>query len=125
MESGEHMPDKAQFMRELHRVTKPGGRIIVVTWCHREVDSESPLDKWEARLLRKISKAYFLPDWVPASRYVSLAQSLGLEDIRSDDWSQYVLPFWPAVIRSALKPRNFIKMLLSGSTTVKGALASV
>ena len=35
MESGEHMPDKAQFVGELARVCKPGGRIIVVTWCHR------------------------------------------------------------------------------------------
>ena len=37
MESGEHMPDKAQFVGELARVCKPGGRIIVVTWCHRWV----------------------------------------------------------------------------------------
>jgi tocopherol O-methyltransferase len=35
MESGEHMPDKAKFVGELCRVTAPGGRIIVVTWCHR------------------------------------------------------------------------------------------
>jgi len=37
MESGEHMPDKAKFVGELCRVTAPGGRIIVVTWCHRWV----------------------------------------------------------------------------------------
>ena len=35
MESGEHMPDKKQFVKELFRVTAPGGRIIIVTWCHR------------------------------------------------------------------------------------------
>lgn len=35
MESGEHMPDKAQFIRELSRVCKPGGKILIVTWCHR------------------------------------------------------------------------------------------
>ncbi|KAL4425042.1 hypothetical protein ABPG77_001820 [Micractinium sp. CCAP 211/92] len=35
MESGEHMPDKHQFVRELARVCAPGGRIIIVTWCHR------------------------------------------------------------------------------------------
>ena len=38
MESGEHMPDKAQFVGELCRVTTPGGRVIVVTWCHRSLD---------------------------------------------------------------------------------------
>lgn len=37
MESGEHMPDKRKFMNELYRVTAPDGRILVVTWCHREL----------------------------------------------------------------------------------------
>ena len=35
MESGEHMPDKERFVGELARVCAPGGRIIIVTWCHR------------------------------------------------------------------------------------------
>ena len=35
MESGEHMPDKQRFVGELARVAAPGGRIIIVTWCHR------------------------------------------------------------------------------------------
>jgi SAM-dependent methyltransferase len=35
LESGEHMPGKAAFVKELVRVAAPGGRIIVVTWCHR------------------------------------------------------------------------------------------
>lgn len=112
-------------MKELHRVTKPGGRIIIVTWCHREVTEANPLQPWEVKLLSKISKAYFLPDWVPASAYHSLAERLGWEDIRGDDWSTYVAPFWPAVIRSILKPVNFLKMLWSGTSTVKGAIASV
>ena len=33
MESGEHMPDKQQFVNELVRVIAPGGRVIIVTWC--------------------------------------------------------------------------------------------
>ena len=37
MESGEHMPNKKDFVNELYRVTAPGGRIIIVTWCHRYV----------------------------------------------------------------------------------------
>lgn len=69
--------------------------------------------------------AYYLPAWVPASEYANLAQELGLDDIRTDDWSEFVLPFWPAVIRSALIPGNFIRMFRSGMITVKGAIASV
>jgi len=31
LESGEHMPDKIQFMQECYRVLKPGGTLIMVT----------------------------------------------------------------------------------------------
>jgi ubiquinone/menaquinone biosynthesis C-methylase UbiE len=38
MESGEHMPIKQKFVSELARVCAPGGRILIVTWCHRDLD---------------------------------------------------------------------------------------
>lgn len=126
MESGEHMPDKEKFMNELCRVTAPDGRIIVVTWCHRELKpGEEKLEQWEIDLLSKISKVYFLPNWVPASKYVQLAQDLGLKDIRKTDWTEFVEPFWPAVTRSAINPINFIKMVWSGSLSFKSAIAAV
>ena len=57
MESGEHMPDKRQFMKQLFRVTAPGGRILVVTWCHRELKAgEKALQPRELRLLDKINQ---------------------------------------------------------------------
>lgn len=125
MESGEHMPDKAKFMSELVRVTAPGGRIIVVTWCHRELQPNEQLTKKELKLLKKINDAYYLPDWVPASHYVELANELGLDDVRQDDWSTYVDKFWPAVIRSALVPRNTVDLIRSGRTTLRGAIATL
>ena len=126
MESGEHMPDKEQFVKELVRLTSPGGRIIVVTWCHRElVQGEDALSEKETKLLQKINEAYFLPAWVPSSSYVTLMKEQKLEDVRSDDWSEYVMPFWPAVFKSALVPRNFLRMVRSGRTTVKGAWAGI
>ena len=54
----EHMPDKSAFVKELVRVTAPGGRIIVVTWCHRELNEtkgESSLSPNELKLLKKIN----------------------------------------------------------------------
>ena len=61
MESGEHMPDKEQFMKELIRVTAPGGRIIIVTWCHRELnENESSLSEKELKLLNKINDGNIL-----------------------------------------------------------------
>lgn len=126
MESGEHMPNKEKFLNELFRVTAPGGRILIVTWCHRELnEGETALTEKELRLLAKINKAYYLPEWVPASTYLKHAHTLGLEDIRQDDWTQYVAPFWPAVIRSAFVPANFVRMVWSGRKTVKGAVAAL
>lgn len=57
MESGEHMPNKESFMKELYRVTAPGGRILIVTWCHRELrPGEADITPKEKRLLDKINK---------------------------------------------------------------------
>jgi tocopherol O-methyltransferase len=39
LESGEHMPDKTQFLAECYRVLRPGGKLILATWCHRSTDS--------------------------------------------------------------------------------------
>ena len=35
--------------------------------------------------------AYYLPDWVPGSEYVRLAGELGLQDVRTADWSEHVV----------------------------------
>lgn len=52
MESGEHMPDKQKFVGELVRVTAPGGRVLIVTWCHRVLQpGEAALQPREQALL--------------------------------------------------------------------------
>ncbi|KAK9994135.1 hypothetical protein SO802_023838 [Lithocarpus litseifolius] len=124
MESGEHMPDKAKFVNELARVTAPGGTIIIVTWCHRDLaPTEESLQPWEKELLNKICDSFYLPAWCSTAEYVKLLQSISLQDIKDEDWSQYVAPFWPAVIRSALTWKGLTSLLRSGWKTIKGALA--
>ncbi|XP_020704811.1 probable tocopherol O-methyltransferase, chloroplastic isoform X2 [Dendrobium catenatum] len=123
MESGEHMPDKEKFVRELARVAAPGGIIIIVTWCHRDLlPSEEELKPDEINLLNKICKAYYLPKWCSAADYVHIAGSLPLQDIKRADWSDNVAPFWPAVIKSALTWNGLTSLLRSGWKTIKGAL---
>ncbi|XP_059451648.1 gamma-tocopherol methyltransferase, chloroplastic-like [Corylus avellana] len=124
MESGEHMPDKAKFVNELVRVAAPGATIIIVTWCHRDLaPSEEALQPWEKELLNKICKSYYLPAWCSTVDYVKLLESLSLQDIKTADWSPYVAPFWPAVIRSALTWKDMTSLLRSGLKSIKGALA--
>ncbi|KAF7132887.1 hypothetical protein RHSIM_Rhsim09G0190300 [Rhododendron simsii] len=123
MESGEHMPHKAKFVNELARVAAPGGTIIIVTWCHRDLSpSEESLRPEEKALLQKICDAYHLPAWCSAADYVKILESLSLQDIKTADWSENVAPFWPAVIRSALTWKGITSLLRSGWKTIRGAL---
>lgn len=124
MESGEHMPEKSKFVGELARVAAPGGTIIIVTWCHRDLSpEEESLKPDEKALLKKICDSYYLPDWCSTSDYVKLLKSLSLQDIKAEDWSPNVAPFWPAVIRSALTWKGLTSLLRTGWKTIKGALA--
>ncbi|CAJ1934121.1 unnamed protein product [Sphenostylis stenocarpa] len=119
MESGEHMPDKTKFVGELARVAAPGGTIIIVTWCHRDLGpDEQSLQPWEQDLLKKICDAYYLPAWCSAADYLKLLKSQSLQDIKSADWSPFVAPFWPAVIRSALTWNGLTSLLCSGKLNV-------
>ncbi|CAL5206252.1 unnamed protein product [Lathyrus oleraceus] len=124
MESGEHMPNKPKFVGELVRVAAPGGTIIIVTWCHRDLrPDEKSLQPWEENLLKKICDSFYLPAWCSTAEYVKLLETMSLQDIKSADWSPFVAPFWPAVIRSALTWKGFTSILRSGLKTIKGALA--
>lgn len=68
------------FVSELARVAAPGGTIIIVTCCHRNLEpSETSLKPDELSLLKRISDAYCLADWCPPSDYVNIAKSLLLE----------------------------------------------
>ncbi|KAG0448728.1 hypothetical protein HPP92_027695 [Vanilla planifolia] len=80
MESGEHMPNKEKFVSELARVAMPGGTIVIVTWCHRDLSpTEEQLKLSEINLLNNICSAYYLPNWCSARDYVDIAKSLSLE----------------------------------------------
>ena len=69
-----------QFVNELVRVAAPGGTIIIVTWCHRDLSpSEESLKPKEKELLRKICDAYYLPAWCSTADYVKLLESLSLQ----------------------------------------------
>ncbi|KAK6140216.1 hypothetical protein DH2020_026014 [Rehmannia glutinosa] len=123
MESGEHMPDKKKFVGELARVVAPGGTIIIVTWCHRDLSPGESLRPEEKDLLKKICDAFYHPPYCSTAEYVKLLESLSLEDIKAADWSEYVAPFWPAVIKSSLTWKGIISLFRSGWKTIKGALA--
>jgi hypothetical protein len=122
------MPDKEVWLAEVYRILKPGGTFVCVTWCHREEDDEAggELSTAEARHLGRISYNYHLPEWVPLSRYVEVCGKTGLQVGRTEDWTPSIMPFWPAVIRSALRPLVLLQLLCCTSwATIKGAITAI
>lgn len=124
LESGEHMPDKAQFLQECCRVLRPGGTLIVATWCHRSsAPPHPPLTADEQQLLAQIYRIYHLPYIISLADYAEIAQRLPFHQVRTADWSDAVAPFWDEVIASALNPVVILKILTAGWSTLQGAFA--
>jgi tocopherol O-methyltransferase len=127
LESGEHMPDKRQFLAECHRVLKPGGTLIMATWCHRPI-AQSPLTADEQKHLADIYRVYCLPYVISLPEYEAIAHSIFYPNdstglIKTADWSNAVAPFWDVVIDSAITPSAIFGLLRSGWGTIQAALS--
>ena len=57
-ESGEHMPDKEAYIREMMRVLKPGGKFVMATWCQRD-DRQVPFDEKDKRDLKFLYEEWY------------------------------------------------------------------
>ena len=124
MESGEHYPDKAQFFQESYRLLKPGGHLLMATWCHRPTQSlAGPLTWAEERHLEALYQVYHLPYVLSVPAYSGLAAQAGFQDIQTADWSDAVAPFWDAVIGSVFQWEAIAGLAQAGLPTVQGALA--
>ncbi|WP_013320171.1 methyltransferase domain-containing protein [Gloeothece verrucosa] len=124
LESGEHMPDKTRFLQECYRVLQPGGTLIMATWCHRPTDGlAGDLTADEKKHLKKIYQVYCLPYVISLPEYETIALECGFKNLRSDDWSSAVAPFWNVVITSAITPKAIIGLLGAGWQTIQGALS--
>ncbi|MBC8122250.1 MAG: methyltransferase domain-containing protein [Gemmatimonadaceae bacterium] len=119
LESGEHMADKAQFLRECYRVLRPGGQLVMATWCCREGE----LNERERRWLEAIYRVYCLPYIISIEHYRRLLAEVGFGGIESTDWSRQVARFWELVIQSALSPTVLVEIFNRGMTLIRAALA--
>ena len=122
LESGEHMPDKTKFMQECYRVLKPGGKFIMVTWCHRSTENEA-LTIDEKQHLADIYRVYCLPYVLSLPEYAEIARLLPLQNISTADWSKAVAPFWDVVIDSAFNFEALVGLIGSGWGTIQAALS--
>lgn len=90
LESCELMWDKEQFLRECRRVLKPGGTLIVATWCARD----DQLDPADVRLLHRIYRDFAVSHVLPLAEYERLCGTAGFTDVATTDWTPRVTDTW-------------------------------
>lgn len=93
-ESGEHMPDKKAYVEEMTRVLKPGGTLVIATWCQRD-DKEVPLSEEDAARLQFLYDEWAHPYFISKEAYGSLCQETGkLGDVTISDWTTPTIDSW-------------------------------
>ena len=98
--------------------------MIFATWCHRETNSlAGELTPSEVAHLKEIYRVYCLPYVISLSEYRKIATECGFQNLKSDDWSIAVAPFWDVVIDSAIAPQAIIGLFQAGWQTIQGALS--
>ncbi|KAJ7544095.1 hypothetical protein O6H91_09G064700 [Diphasiastrum complanatum] len=91
LECADHISDREQLMKELARVTAPGGQIVLTTLCKRDLlPHETSLSESEKENLENICDGLALAPWSPPSLYLKLAQEYGLQAIQSENWTKNV-----------------------------------
>ncbi len=98
IESSEHMPDKAKFFGEAHRLLRSGGRCVVAAWLTRDRPNS-----WESEyLLDPICREGRLPSMASAGEYRALLAAAGFHDIQVSDLTRRVKKTWSVCARRVI-----------------------
>ena len=110
------MPDKAVFARELMRVLKPGGVLVVADWNQRD-DRQKPLNFWEKPVMRQLLDQWSHPAFSSIEDFSELlvATELVEGEVITADWTQETLPSWfDSIWQGIARPSGFLRFGLSG-----------
>jgi len=92
-ESGEHMPDKKKYVEEMVRVLKPGGTLVIATWCQRH--SPPALTAEEKKKLQFLYDEWAHPYFISINDYCALAEGTGaMTKVDQDDWTKQTIVSW-------------------------------
>ena len=95
-ESGEHMPDKKQYINEMMRVLKPGGKFVMACWSQRD-ESEIPFDKRDRRDLQYLYEEWTHPYFISIPDWAKLMQETGVvnhDGVKTADWVDETIAAW-------------------------------
>ena len=112
-ESGEHMPDKTAYVNEMLRVLKPGGKLILATWCQRDnldaiaASGGAPEDlakggsnlagfsEEERERLDFLYREWAHPYFISYEEYARICERSGvIAKVETADWAKETLPSW-------------------------------
>lgn len=116
IEAGPHMPDKAIFAKELMRVLKPGGTLIVADWNQRD-DRQKPLNAWERPVMRQLLDQWSHPAFSSIEGFAELLDATGLVDgeVITADWTTETLPSWlDSIWQGIIRPQGLVKFGVAG-----------
>jgi MPBQ/MSBQ methyltransferase len=116
IEAGPHMPDKAVFARELMRVLKPGGVLVVADWNQRD-DRQIPLNFWEKPVMQQLLDQWSHPAFSSIEGFSELLAETGLVEgsVTTADWTEQTLPSWiDSVWQGIARPVGLISFGFAG-----------
>lgn len=117
IEAGPHMPDKAGFAKELMRVLKPGGILVVADWNQRDARVK-PLVLWERWVMKQLLDQWAHPEFASIEGFAELIDATGLAEpgsVTTGDWTQETLPSWlDSIWQGIVRPAGLIKFGIPG-----------
>jgi MPBQ/MSBQ methyltransferase len=116
VEAGPHIPEKAMFAKELLRVLKPGGILIVADWNQRD-DRIHPLNWWESIVMRQLLDQWSHPAFASIEGFSELLAATGLVEgsVTTTDWTQETLPSWlDSIWQGVARPKGLLQFGIFG-----------
>ncbi len=116
IEAGPHMPDKAVFAKELLRVLKPGGILVVADWNQRDARTQ-PLNLWERWVMRQLLDQWAHPEFASIEGFAELLEATGWVQgsVTTADWTAETLPSWlDSIWQGIIRPQGLIKFGVPG-----------
>jgi Methylase involved in ubiquinone/menaquinone biosynthesis len=115
IEAGPHMPDKAVFAKELMRVLKPNGILVVADWNQRD-DRQKPLNWWERIVMRQLLDQWSHPAFARIEGFAELLEQTGLaQDVITGDWTVETLPAWlDSIWQGVVRPWGWMQYGIVG-----------
>ncbi|KAJ8614258.1 hypothetical protein CTAYLR_001116 [Chrysophaeum taylorii] len=93
-ESGEHMPDKGEYVREMTRVLKPNGKLVVATWCQRDNATQS-FTAEEEQALDFLYSEWTHPYFISIQDYDRIIRDTSqYATVETDDWTTNTIASW-------------------------------